>query len=197
MRITSCLALVVGIVGIVGIGCSSTLETYSCENRSDCIIEGNEGICEESGVCSFLDLDCESGRRYGKLSGDLSNLCVQPEDPGPTDAGAIDAGAIDGAIDAGAGGPDAASTDAAPSPDAGPSCPLSATGFECPATTCPSSPQSCCPYGLDTGSDSCNQLCGDVGMQCDSARLIVDICASGGAPRSCLNMTDDLICYCF
>jgi hypothetical protein len=49
---------------------------------------GAGGTCRE-GYCSFLDSECDSGLRYGELSGPLSGLCVGADIT--PDAGDIDA----------------------------------------------------------------------------------------------------------
>jgi len=94
-------------------GCTSTLETFTCERNADCNSEGQPGgQCESTQVCSFFDPTCdESGQRYGNHSGEVSNQCVggragEPDaspvvppvdaDPSLPDAG--DSPPIDGAV---------------------------------------------------------------------------------------------------
>lgn len=50
--------------------------TFECSANAQC--EG--GTCEPLGLCSFPDDGCDSGRRYGELSGTLAGTCV-PVDP--------------------------------------------------------------------------------------------------------------------
>lgn len=53
------------------VACGDT--TFLCEG-GQC---GANGQCEVDGWCSFADDECESGRRYGELSGDgLAGVCV-------------------------------------------------------------------------------------------------------------------------
>ncbi len=56
--------------------CSSTLDSFVCETSSQCVNDGETGICEASRVCSFFDPTCANGQRYGNLSGEFSNGCV-------------------------------------------------------------------------------------------------------------------------
>jgi hypothetical protein len=70
---------------------------FHCERDDQC---SGGGTCEADGLCSFPDPQCDSGRRYGDLSGPASNKCVgDTVIDGAIDAPAPD-GAIDGAIDA-------------------------------------------------------------------------------------------------
>ena len=65
---------------------------YHCENDTQCAGGPGGGRCEMlNGLCSFTDLDCTSGQRYGTSAGTLSGVCVGDEPP-------IDA-AIDASID--------------------------------------------------------------------------------------------------
>lgn len=54
--------------------CASETETFICAEDAEC----TGGVCEEAGFCGFPDAGCESGRRYGELSGSLSLQCVPP-----------------------------------------------------------------------------------------------------------------------
>lgn len=73
---------------------------FQCETDTAC---GTGGVCEASGFCSFVDKNCDSGRRYADSAGPNSGQC--------TGGGS----SIDGGID----GP---GTDARPT-DAPPGCP--------------------------------------------------------------------------
>jgi hypothetical protein len=54
-------------------GCLRTTE-FKCTESAQC---GTDGVCEEIGFCSFGDTRCESGRRFGELSGaTYSGRCV-------------------------------------------------------------------------------------------------------------------------
>ncbi|MGH1346049.1 MAG: hypothetical protein ACRBN8_31080 [Nannocystales bacterium] len=57
--------------------------TYSCTDGAQC----GDGFCEETGLCSFADDGCESGRRYAEYAGALSGLCVPPTSNGSSGVG--------------------------------------------------------------------------------------------------------------
>jgi hypothetical protein len=103
----------------VTLGCTSSLETFTCQRNADCVSEGQVGgQCESSQFCSFADTSCgENGQRFGNYSGDLSNECVGGNEGQP------DAATVEPEIDA--AGPDAEPSvpDAGPgTPDADPTC---------------------------------------------------------------------------
>ena len=79
------------------LGCSSTLQTFTCERNADCVSEGEVGgRCESSRVCSFSDPTCgENGQRFGNHSGEVSNQCVDG------DVGLPDASSVEPDVDAG------------------------------------------------------------------------------------------------
>ncbi len=56
-------------------GCSTPLNEFVCERTRDCVGD-RVGQCEPSGHCSFSDMDCDSGSRFGENSGAESGLCV-------------------------------------------------------------------------------------------------------------------------
>jgi len=70
-------------------GCHFT-GTYTCEQSSQCLRNGQPGTCEPTGHCAFPDTACTSGQRYDSSAGGLANQCV---------ADLVDAG-IDTGIDA-------------------------------------------------------------------------------------------------
>ncbi len=64
------------VVGVLGCGPPAV---FVCDGDASC---GPEGVCEPVGYCSFPDLDCPSGRRFGGLaSAELANTCVGQMDP--------------------------------------------------------------------------------------------------------------------
>ncbi len=73
--------LVVGIAGAAG--CSPFGGgAFRCETDADCAGGPTAGKCETGlGFCSFEDMSCASGRRYGTSSGAQSNVCVGEEAP--------------------------------------------------------------------------------------------------------------------
>lgn len=70
--------------GGLGSGCLS-FPAFECSDSLQC---DPGGVCEAQGHCSYEDVACDSGRRYGPHAGDLSNQCV-PGD-GDTTPGAGD-----------------------------------------------------------------------------------------------------------
>lgn len=65
-----------GMAVFLAAGCESS-EPYQCRAHDECVLDGVTGWCEGSGDCSFPDLACPSGRRFGEFSaGGRSNQCV-------------------------------------------------------------------------------------------------------------------------
>ena len=48
---------------------------FVCARDDQCERAGEAGTCE-AGFCAFMDPDCESGKRYGELSGERAGECV-------------------------------------------------------------------------------------------------------------------------
>ena len=80
MRTLAC-ALGIAAAAALGAGCLRATE-LACDVDRDC----SGGTCEPNGRCSFTDLTCASGRRYGDGAGGLSGACVG-EGSGNPDAG--------------------------------------------------------------------------------------------------------------
>ncbi len=99
---------------LVAVGCSSSLEEYRCTTNSQCIVDEEQGICHSSGYCAFVDFDECDGYRFGKLSGERSDLCVNAKGEGDAGPSQIDAG-VD-MIDATPGVADASVPDATSCP---------------------------------------------------------------------------------
>jgi hypothetical protein len=59
-------------------GCGFGTAARVCTSDEQCLSGVHTGgLCEMStGLCSFLDSTCDSGRRYGDLAGDQSGACV-------------------------------------------------------------------------------------------------------------------------
>ncbi|MBL4684186.1 MAG: hypothetical protein JKY37_06330 [Nannocystaceae bacterium] len=70
------------VAGAIAMVCAcTTAPAFVCSDDSQC---GEGGVCETTGFCSFLDPDCESGRRYEpKAGGGYESHCVLPM-PGTT-----------------------------------------------------------------------------------------------------------------
>ncbi|MCA9659584.1 MAG: hypothetical protein KC486_14650 [Myxococcales bacterium] len=58
-------------------GACMTASSFACTGDAECTHAGAQGVCEDSGFCSFPDESCASGRRYGEFSGNgLGGACV-------------------------------------------------------------------------------------------------------------------------
>lgn len=65
------------VLALAPAGCSRD-PAFLCSEDADC---NQSGQCEMDGNCSFLDEDCPSGRRYGKLGDALhASMCVPVRD---------------------------------------------------------------------------------------------------------------------
>ena len=70
------------LVVIALIGCSNPKPAFECEGNVSCRDGANQGSCEETGYCSFPDMACPLGSRYGKAAGDgLADTCVEVVSP--------------------------------------------------------------------------------------------------------------------
>jgi hypothetical protein len=56
-------------------GCLQQVE-FPCASDADCVRRGEEGVCGGTGYCSFVDASCQSGARFGALSGVFAERCV-------------------------------------------------------------------------------------------------------------------------
>jgi hypothetical protein len=59
------------LLALLATGCIGG-STFHCTGDAECA----PGTCEATGVCSFADGECPSGKRYGELSGELAGECV-------------------------------------------------------------------------------------------------------------------------
>src|SRR5512143_620936 len=58
-------------------GCIEPADTYVCSTSAQCLHGGQQGSCESNGYCSFEDMTCPSGKRFGELApADLAKQCV-------------------------------------------------------------------------------------------------------------------------
>lgn len=81
-------------------GCTQNFGPYFCASDTQCVSAGVQGVCEPVGRCSFPDMECMSGRRFGTHSGaGFSDACVEALTP-DVDAGIVDATLADAAVDA-------------------------------------------------------------------------------------------------
>jgi hypothetical protein len=66
---------------------------FQCETSAAC---GTGGVCESSGFCSFVDKNCDSGRRYAESAGPNAGQCTGGGGSGVVDSGVVaDAREID------------------------------------------------------------------------------------------------------
>lgn len=66
----------IAIAGGVLVGACVDLQAFTCSDDAQCT-SGGEGVCEDTGHCSYPDAECDSGRRYGDLAGaGLSGQCT-------------------------------------------------------------------------------------------------------------------------
>jgi hypothetical protein len=61
---------------------------FQCETDTAC---GTGGVCESSGFCSFVDKNCDSGRRYTESAGPNAGQCTG----GGGGSGGVDSGVVD------------------------------------------------------------------------------------------------------
>ncbi len=67
------------VLALSSVGCLRGGE-FKCATSADCVRNGIAGTCESNSFCSFPDDTCESGNRFGDLSGGSTNQCVAPTD---------------------------------------------------------------------------------------------------------------------
>lgn len=72
-------------------GEACTHRVFECLTEDNCISRGVQGVCEDTGFCSYPDPECPSRQRYDEFAGDgLAHECV-PD--GDTATGSADASA--------------------------------------------------------------------------------------------------------
>ncbi|MEM9457818.1 MAG: LamG domain-containing protein [Myxococcota bacterium] len=59
----------------IGLAGCEVDDAFSCQSDAQCFTDG-AGLCQPTGYCSFPDEDCQSGQRYGELSGPFAKSCV-------------------------------------------------------------------------------------------------------------------------
>ena len=102
---SACLAALGIGLPLLLVGCAQPRAGFQCTTREQCVSSGEQGVCEPTGYCSFVDPACPgSGQRYGRWAADgLAGTCVGQADAGQDDAGPdapLDVGPVD------AGGPE-------------------------------------------------------------------------------------------
>jgi hypothetical protein len=78
------------ILAMITSGCIRAA-AFVCTSDPQCTRAGVQGTCEQVGFCSFRDVTCASGRRFGDVSGSYTQRCVG-------DIGASPDAAIDGGL---------------------------------------------------------------------------------------------------
>jgi hypothetical protein len=81
------------VIAMIASGCIKAA-AFECTSDPQCTRAGAQGTCEAVGFCSFPDTTCESGHRFGDVSGKYTKQCVGEVGNG-SDA------SIDGPIDSG------------------------------------------------------------------------------------------------
>lgn len=71
-----------GALAIAVLACGT--EAYTCQSDGAC----DDGWCEPIGFCSFEDVECESGRRFGSQASDeFAGQCVEPSEDDEDETG--------------------------------------------------------------------------------------------------------------
>jgi hypothetical protein len=78
------------------LGCSDD-PSDRCTWSAQCSSDGETGVCEPTGYCSFYDGSCLTGRRYGAYSGLYAGACVEEFWPDGGAAGGVEDGGADDA----------------------------------------------------------------------------------------------------
>lgn len=53
---------------------------YPCATDSECVVDKATGLCERNAFCSYPDVACEPGRRWGPFAGDgLADACTSEQ----------------------------------------------------------------------------------------------------------------------
>lgn len=108
--------------------------TFPCEEDSQCVLDGREGICADAGWCALPDDGCESGYRFHErgVPEDLAGDCAPPpaaESTSGTGSGGISSEGTTTAASSGSTSADTASS----SSDEG----TGTTGTDCSGHPCP------------------------------------------------------------
>ncbi len=55
-------------------------DPFPCSVDSECLVDGSAGQCERNAYCSYPDVACEPGRRWGPYAGDgLAEACTSQD----------------------------------------------------------------------------------------------------------------------
>ena len=176
---------IVALVTLTAGGCIK-LDSFSCAQSSECQNGDLPGTCEPAGLCSFPDLMCPSGKKYGELAGGQSGQCV---DEGGTSSSSGEATSPTTSVSATAsttfGTTFDPTTDATTDPGTDPTFdPTSATEVTATTTTQTTDPVTSEP--MTSEPMTTGPSCGDVGQACingtccgQCAACIDGICMAG------------------
>ncbi len=66
---------------LIGLACGGCLRAtaFECDDDQQCVRDGDEGRCEDLGVCSYPDSECDGGRAYSPNAGSLAGQCLPVE----------------------------------------------------------------------------------------------------------------------
>jgi hypothetical protein len=172
------------LAGVLCLSACARLDGFRCAESSECAHGGQNGTCEPTGYCSFPDLDCITGRRYGTYSGPHAGTCVGSEIASDAVSAPGDAASAPGDVTAGGdgsteGGGGDSGTDSGDAGDSGISC---EAGASCPSDDpcktstidCSSGVAECTTTGNARNGTSCG-----AGMVCASGACVA--CASGAS----------------
>ncbi|MCC6750014.1 MAG: hypothetical protein IT371_20280 [Deltaproteobacteria bacterium] len=178
-------------------GCPASLPSRTCTDGTQCKRGSELGLCEATGYCGFIDPACPSGRRYGELSGVLTNQCVESVTDGgsgkfgDTRAGGADLyGFIPGADAAALG--DGGAQDGLPPVDRGVRADQSALPCMCtPGERQTGAAQECGDCSEQTPTRQCGQDCqwgawvpGACNSSCSGPHPTCDSCSREGCNAS-------------
>lgn|GEM_PF-1372313 len=77
-------------------------DVFACSDSDDCVLNGLPGTCENTGYCSFPDLECAEGSRYSEHAPDgLAGQCVDPASSGSGSGGETEDSATSGSGETG------------------------------------------------------------------------------------------------
>lgn len=70
--------LIVASMSALGVGCVR-LGGFACDTDGECDLDGENGVCQPEGFCSYPDAACSSGQRFeDEAPGQLGGSCVDP-----------------------------------------------------------------------------------------------------------------------
>ena len=71
------------------LGACKPAEPFECDGDSDCVLEGERGVCLPTQHCAYPEDACASGYAYPSGAGpSLAGVCLPPGSIGPATGGA-------------------------------------------------------------------------------------------------------------